>query len=854
MTTAKQAGRIAGLAISLGIGLAVASGAVGEAQAEPADSPSSDGAESASSQTANRAGDTDDTLSPEDSESERESPARLQAAAAQDSDGTGPSQADIAPDDTVEKQLDLAAELADSPQIKNSPSSSVDDSSTQRRQQPVETQALTAVLGSARRQSDQPAAAVADPAVTSPASAAAETAESPEPGELSRGESASAATVTASNPVPTAMSTVPTNAVPTARATVASVDGITGVNQVVVTADDADDDVLTYTAGSAIFGAVANLGDGNFTYRPNEFVRFLARFLPFLNSDRFYVTVSDGRGGTTSARVNTTIIPVNAAPVVRARNVGAPNAETGVVVGSVQASDPNWDSLTYVEATIVTDKGTANVNRGGGFSYTPHSVARHGAAADSATTAEKTDTFTVQAVDKYGAVADIPVTVVISPSNSAPTALATVGIPDAITGVATGIVVGTDADSDALRFGGSTTTLKGTLVVEADGSFTYTPDAYARYNAWHPYATFSDGIDTVRITVDDGHGGLATVPVTVAISPSSEEPPAKPLSTFCGCVLMPADTIFRADVRSLPLLPESDEFIELLGGSAGETLKAGMGAKEWMGSTGGGLPVNVVDESHPKETVVFNRGYSTSGPGIDDRPYAIPDYPIVEGMPSVPAWDRHLLVFQKGTCISQELINVANGVELPAAGVLDALGNAAYRLIWGDTWIAQGGAQYDMSSHLYPEIGFATASQLPLVPMMLRPDELERGEIDHMLGMVIAKDRGAGFSWPARAGDGSSPEGIPMGTVFRLRADVDITQYSQSTQVVLRALQVHGAVVYDSKGPGTEGASLLTMGTDWDDPDHIVAAAELSTVPMEFFEAVDVSSIAVDPATGWQIG
>lgn len=278
-----------------------------------------------------------------------------------------------------------------------------------------------------------------------------------------------------------------------------------------------------------------------------------------------------------------------------------------------------------------------------------------------------------------------------------------------------------------------------------------------------------------------------------------------------------------------------------------------MGAKEWMGSTGGGLPVNVVDASHPKELVIFNRGYSTSGPGIDDQPYAIPDHPLVEGMPSVPAWDRQLLVFQKGTCISQELINVANGVELPAAGIQDALANAAYRLIWGESWIAQGGAQYDMSSPLYPEIGFATASQLPLVPLMLRPDELESGEIDHMLGLTIAKDRGAGYSWPARAGDGSSPDGIPMGTVFRLRGDIEITQYSQATQVVLRGLQVHGAIVYDSKGAGTEGANLLAMGNDWTNPDHLVAARELSTIPMEFFEAVDVSSLIVDAAVGWQI-
>ena len=456
------------------------------------------------------------------------------------------------------------------------------------------------------------------------------------------------------------------NTAPTAAAAVGAADGITGRTQVTVTASDIDDDVLTYTAGRAIFGQVANLGNGNFTYTPNELVRFVARFVPILNADRFSVTVTDGQGGTTSVRVDTKIVPVNSAPKLRSSSIGAPNATTGVVTGGVTANDPNWDSLSYIESTTVTAKGSVYVNGGGGFVYTPNATARHAAAAASATTAEKTDTFTVRVVDKYGAVSHIPVTVAISPVNAAPTASFTVGGPDA-SGAVTGTVVGHDDDSDTLHFAGSTTTLKGTVVVDANGSFVYTPNAYARYNAWHPYATLSDGIDTFKVAADDGHGGIVMVPVRVDISPSSVVPPPKPASTFCGCTLMPADTIFHADLRGLAVLPESDTFIELLGGSRGETLRAGMGGGEWMGSTGG-LPVNVVSATHPKEIVIFSRGLSTTGPGIDDRPYAIPNLPLVEGMPSYPAWDRHLFVFQEGTCISQELYNVANGVELPGCG------------------------------------------------------------------------------------------------------------------------------------------------------------------------------------------
>ena len=92
-----------------------------------------------------------------------------------------------------------------------------------------------------------------------------------------------------------------------------------------------------------------------------------------------------------------------------------------------------------------------------------------------------------------------------------------------------------------------------------------------------------------------------------------------------------------------------------------------------------------------------------------------------------------------------------------------------------------------------------------------------------------------------------------MGTVFQLRDDVDISQYAQSTQVILRALQVHGAGVFDSTAPGNEGAGLLAMSNGWAGTDYVTAKSELSTIPINLFEAVDAASLAVDPATSWQI-
>ncbi len=129
--------------------------------------------------------------------------------------------------------------------------------------------------------------------------------------------------------------------------------------------------------------------------------------------------------------------------------------------------------------------------------------------------------------------------------------------------------------------------------MHGDGRFSYTPSDTARDHSAHPQALSYDTSDSFRVTIDDGHGGVTTIPVGVVINPGDQPVAAPPLSTFCGCILMPTDTIFHADLRDLPAMPESETWIRLLGGDRGATLRAAWAGNEWMGSTGG-MPVNVV--------------------------------------------------------------------------------------------------------------------------------------------------------------------------------------------------------------------------------------------------------------------
>ena len=218
-------------------------------------------------------------------------------------------------------------------------------------------------------------------------------------------------------------------------------------------------------------------------------------------------------------------VPANSAPIADSPTVSTPDSGTGVVTGVVTASDPDGDAVTY-STPASTAKGAVVIDTATGeFTYTPSDAARHGAAALNATSAGKSDSFTVTVADGNGGTTSAVVNVVISPANAAPVAgTPTVGSPDATTGVVTGSVSATDPDGDPLTFSGSTTTSKGSVVIDSDGGFTYTPTAAARHDAASEDAVAADLADSFTVTVADGHGGAASATVNVTISPANAAP------------------------------------------------------------------------------------------------------------------------------------------------------------------------------------------------------------------------------------------------------------------------------------------------------------------------------------------
>jgi len=153
---------------------------------------------------------------------------------------------------------------------------------------------------------------------------------------------------------------------------------------------------------------------------------------------------------------------------------------------------------------------------------------------------------------------------------------------------------------------------------------------------------------------------------------------------------------------------------------------------------------------------------------------------------------------------------------------------------------------FDLGSHALRPSGWtsADAAGLPIWPGVLRYDEVASGVVDHAIRFTAQRtDRT--FVWPARhqagaARDASLP---PMGARFRLRSDFDMSPYSAQTRVVLTALQRYGLILADN------GSNFFFQGqvdSRWSDQ----LISELKRIPAGAFDAVDASSLMVDPNSG----
>jgi hypothetical protein len=161
-------------------------------------------------------------------------------------------------------------------------------------------------------------------------------------------------------------------------------------------------------------------------------------------------------------------------------------------------SDPDSDPISAILAAAPPN-GSLALNRDGSFSYTPD-LGFFG-----------TDTFTYKASDglAHSAAATVTITVEEAP-NSAPTAVDdnyTMQQEETLTVPAPGLLGNDgDPDGDLLTAAVEINPANGSVALNADGSFTYTP------------ATGFFGTDTFTYQIVDGQGGTDTAVVTLTVN------------------------------------------------------------------------------------------------------------------------------------------------------------------------------------------------------------------------------------------------------------------------------------------------------------------------------------------------
>ena len=228
-----------------------------------------------------------------------------------------------------------------------------------------------------------------------------------------------------------------------------------------------------------------------------------------------------------------------------------------------------------------------------------------------------------------------------------------------------------------------------------------------------------------------------------------------------------------------------------------------------------GIPYVVVNASQGFVGVNLGVYSGDSDPG----PMPIPANAPIEGG-SGSSGDRHVLVLDNSNCFLYELYNSSvNG---------DGSWNADSTAVWDLLGSANAQRPYTWTS--------ADAAGLPILPGLVRYDEVAAGKIQHAFRFTLPKTRAA-FTPPAShwAATSSDPSAPPMGMRLRLKSSYDISGFSANMQVILTAMKKYGLILADNGSAlYVTGASDSRWGSDLD---------SLKTVPASAFEVVQMNPV-----------
>ena len=235
--------------------------------------------------------------------------------------------------------------------------------------------------------------------------------------------------------------------------------------------------------------------DGTYTYTPDP---------DFNGTDSFTYTVCDYNGECATATVTITINPVNDVPVA-VDDIQSIDMN-GTLINSVGGNDTGLGdgSLTFALNTDVTN-GTLTFNPDGIYTYTPDPDF------------SGTDSFTYTVCDLNGECSPATVTITVLVPDHIP-----IAVNDEISIDEDNVLNSNVFENDLgledapVSFAILQNVLQGTLILNSDGTYNYTP------------AENFNGEDTFTYTVCDADGDCATATVTITVNVVNDAPVAEP--------------------------------------------------------------------------------------------------------------------------------------------------------------------------------------------------------------------------------------------------------------------------------------------------------------------------------------
>ncbi len=317
-----------------------------------------------------------------------------------------------------------------------------------------------------------------------------------------------------------------------------TIDAATGV---LANDNDPDGDAITAeVATTPAHGTLTLHADGSFDYSADA---------GFEGTDSFTYTASDASSSSLAATVTITVRPVNAIPVAVADAYEILEGQTLTVTApGILANDTDGDG-NPLSAVLVSGptNGTLNLLADGSFVYTP------------AVDFSGSDGFTYTANDGRADSATTVVSLTVTPLNRAPVAIgdaysATEDTTLTITADLGLLANDSDANADPLTATLVTGPTHGTVTIQANGAFSYIPQANYSGPDSFTYAS-SDGLLSSNATVNLSVSAVNDAPTAVNNTYSAVEDTTLTVAAVSGVLANDTDVDGDAMTASLVNAP-----------------------------------------------------------------------------------------------------------------------------------------------------------------------------------------------------------------------------------------------------------------------------------------------------------